>query len=180
MRTRSSPTMSIHKALIQKHDTYLVCLSHGPFTKQCSTLPHTLWTEISALPPSAAWSISSCTATDDGEEIAEAIKAGTTIAVSDGSFQDGKGTSAWVIEGNTSNNQISGSNFTPGLSTQQNSYRSVLSGLYGITMMLLTLCKLHQIQSGSIIIACDNISALDNAMQHDHPPSLSQAEYDFI
>jgi hypothetical protein len=97
-----------------------------------------------------------------------------------GGFQDGKGTSAWVIEGNNSNNRILGSNFTPGTGYQQNSYHSELSGLYGISVMLITLCKLHQIQSGSITIACDNISALNNAMQHDHLPSLSQAEYDFI
>jgi hypothetical protein len=36
--------------------------------------------------------------TDEGKAIAQAIKKGTAIAVSDGSYKDGKGTAAFILE----------------------------------------------------------------------------------
>jgi hypothetical protein len=53
-----------------------------PFLQPHSILSHSLHDEISTLPPSAKWSISSVTATDNGKVVADAIKAGTALLVS--------------------------------------------------------------------------------------------------
>ncbi len=132
------------------------------------------------LTPAAKWSIKNFTASDNGEQIAQSIIDGSAVAVCDSSYKDGKGSAAWVIEGTTSEGRIRGTNFPPGPSKGQNSYRSELAGIYGILTMLTVICSTHNIQSGAITIACDNTSALQNSLDNYKPPRLTKAEFDLL
>lgn len=49
--------------------------------------------------PEIRWALEACNVDDDGRYVAAAIKSGTAIAVSDGSFKDAMGSAAFVIEG---------------------------------------------------------------------------------
>ena len=115
-----------------------------------------------ALPPSQLWSGQRChISTPRGEDIAGSILAGTAIAVSDGSFKDSFGTSAWTLRGQTNEQFLTGVNVVPGTDDDQSAFRSELAGIYGIITATNALCAFHNITGGGITVACDGESALD-------------------
>ena len=61
---------------------------------------------ISSLPLPQQWCFSKLYCSDQAQVIAEAIRAGTAIAVSDGSFQKAHRTASWVLEGKDQHNHI--------------------------------------------------------------------------
>jgi hypothetical protein len=119
-------------------------------------------------------------ATDDGEILAQALAVGNAIAVCDGSYKQGKGASAWVIEGESSEGRIKGFNGVPGSTVNQSSYRSELAGLLGIVSFTVELCKYHSIKEATITIACDNLSALSNSLDSDNYTSIQDPDHDLI
>jgi hypothetical protein len=65
------------------------------------------------------------------DSLANSIRQGTCSCVTDGSFKDSHGTAAWkIIDIDKPENSIDGQCITPGHPSQQNPYRSELSGLY--------------------------------------------------
>ncbi len=173
----------LHKAFVIKLGSCWRCLCHGPFHSNTASPGHppTLLKDyVNNLASSAQWSIKNFTASDDGEMIVRAIKSGTAVAVCDGSYKEGNRSSAWVLEGEFQEGRIVGTNFPPGSSSGQNSYRSELAGIYGIITMVSTICSLYSLQSGAITIACDNISALTNSLDDLKRPKITSAEHDLL
>jgi hypothetical protein len=82
--------------------------------------------------------------------VAPAIRDGTAIAISDGSFKDGFGTSALVIEASDSTDNIIAVNVVPGNLADQGSYRSELAGIFGQITLVNTLCNVHGITQGPL------------------------------
>jgi hypothetical protein len=119
-------------------------------------------------------------ANDDGEVLAQALANGKAIAVCDGSYKQGRGASAWVIEGESSEGRIKGFNWVPGSTVNQSSYRSELAGLLGVVSFTVELCKYHSIKEASITIACDNLSALMNSLDPDTYTSIQDPDHDLI
>ena len=97
---------------------------------------------------------------DDGKAVAESIKNGCCIAISDGSFKDEFGTASWIVQGEDEFGSLEGSLVTPGNPEDQSAYRSELAGLYGIAAIVNLLCQYHKITEGSITIGCDGLQAL--------------------
>jgi len=88
------------------------------------------------------------------------------VAVSDGSFKDGQGTTAWMFH-DSSNPKTSlgeGALTTPGAICAQGSYRSKLSGIYGIVITINVLAMYYQQPHGSILIVCDGEAVLQKCM----------------
>jgi len=70
------------------------------------------------------------------QKLEEDIRAGYGYAISDGSFQEGKGAAAWIIEGHTNDNQIIGKCFSLSADNGHSSFRSELAGLYATLLMV--------------------------------------------
>ena len=117
---------------------------------------------------------------DEGQNIASAIKEGAAIAVSDGSYKETFGTAAWVIEGSDDQGRISGRVITPGGSESQSPYRSELKGIYATMIVVHNICSYYQITSGTIEFACDGLSALDRAFSHVSLISVEEPSYDLL
>jgi len=66
----------------------------------------------------------------------KAMKKGQAVAVNDGSFMKGTGTAAWTIEGINKEGCCIGTSMMPGNPMDQSTFRSELTGLYGIFLML--------------------------------------------
>jgi hypothetical protein len=130
---------------------------------------------INKLDNRAKWAVQDWIATDNGRTIAEAIKSGTAIAVSDGSYKNNFGTAAFVIEGTDSNDRVEAVMIVPG--SDMGSHRSELAGLYGITVMVSIICRIHNIAKGSIVVGCDSQSALREVLEND---DLPQRDIDLI
>jgi len=80
---------------------------------------------------SKQWAVVCHYVADGSVTIAEAIRTGTVIAVSDGSFKDMFGTVALVIEGSDSAHWILAVNVTPGDSDDQSSIAANSPGFLG-------------------------------------------------
>ena len=113
------------------------------------------------LPEEDKWAVEQVHLCHEGAEIAEAIKRGEVIAVSDGSFKLQRGTSAAVIEvKNRPGSKIIILNKVPGLPRDQSPFRSELAGVCGVIMVLETLIKHFNIRKGSIKIGLDGESVV--------------------
>ena len=91
---------------------------------------------LQQLPADVRWALCDIAASDNGVVIAQALRDGTAVAVSDGSFKDKFGTAAWVIEGRRSDGWLEGQCIIPGGPEDQSAYRSKLGGLYVIAAMV--------------------------------------------
>jgi hypothetical protein len=125
-----------------------------PAPNDNTPIPPSLEDEIENLPPAGSrWAVSRFDATDNGTRIAQAITDGKAIALSaDGSFKDGFGTSALIIEAEDhSEDNIIAVNVVPGNTKDQGSYRSELAGIFfGQVIMVNTICKVHGITTSDI------------------------------
>ena len=103
------------------------------------------------------------------------------IAVSDGSFKDYKGTSAFVIEVSPSQQlgHAIGVNAIPGEPVDQSPYRSELGGVSGIIATVHLICTVHGIQKGSIEVGLDGEQAM-KAICGDGPLHTKQADYNLL
>jgi hypothetical protein len=106
--------------------------------------------------------------TDEGRIILQAIKDGTAIAVSDGSYRDMHGTAAWVIEGIDHQGQITGKAIAPGGSETQSLYCSKLTGIYANMVVVHNICSFYTINESTTEFACNRLLALDRASPMYH------------
>ena len=147
-----------------------LCLSRPEFS--------TFDQALRAIPKSQQWSVQRCQSSQiDGADVVAAIIAGTAIAVSDGSFKDSFGTSAWTVRGDTSDQFLTGVNVVPGSDEDQSAFRSELAGIYGILTAVSSLCSLHEVLSGGITVACDGESALDYIFDWETKPIKSSTPH---
>ena len=112
------------------------------------------------------------------EELVHAIKQGTAVAVTDGSYRDNMGTAAFTFRASdTDRRELTLVNMTPGMEQDLTPYRAEMGGLYGIAKFLERLHKKFNITGGEIQVVCDCKSALDRVMKA-YPPKPKQSDYD--
>ena len=90
------------------------------------------------------------------------------VAVSDGYFKTEFGTASWIMQadhaaGDWETGELHSSCVSPGQPSDQSPYRSKLSGLFSIITIMDTVCQYHGIDMGRIELACDGLSALEQA-----------------
>jgi len=106
-------------------------------------------------------------------QIVEAIGKCQASAVSDGSFQNQCGACAWIIEGLTSKDHITGSMVTPGALGDHSSFWSKAACQYGLLLTLHFLIEEYGTTMGLLIVTCDGWSVLDRLSSsveiHDGP-----------
>jgi hypothetical protein len=128
------------------------------------------------------WAVERFAVLDEGETLAAAIRQGQAISVCDGSYKDGFGTAAYVLEGATSVNWLVVMFVVPRTPANQSSYRSELAGLYGVVAMAHLICEQYGITSGAIEVGCDCESALRHVFTSGQrfEATIKQADYDLL
>ncbi len=116
-----------------------------------------------------SWLRYSAESSDTIDQVINSIRDGSAYGVSDGSYCPERriGAAAWIIYSNDGNQYISGTSISPGPSYIQNAYRSELVGILGMLDAMTSICHHKNIKRGKTTIACDGISALDQAMRND-------------
>jgi hypothetical protein len=142
----------------------------------------TLTQRIQNCPKGMQWAVVRFAILDDGATLAEAIRRGQAIAVSDGSYKDGFGTAAYVLEGATSMHRLVAVLVVPGIIVDQSSYPSKLVGLYGVVFMVHLICEQYGITDGAIEVGCDCQSALRHVFTsgQQFDATITQADYDLL
>jgi hypothetical protein len=126
------------------------------------------------------WALPYIECPDDLLPIASGIRAGTTIAVTDGSFKLHRGTSAFTLVDLASGTQLTGANHVPGLPNDHCSYRSELTGILGTVILIDIVCTFFRITSGHVTIGCDNLEAGRHGISFESPPTPSDDHFDII
>jgi hypothetical protein len=146
---------------------------------------------IAELPDSARWAVEECyyrtiedeksPFEDNGKILATAIQSPEgMISISDGSFKDNQGTACFTLLGPTTKGSIIGPMAVPGEKKVQDAYRSELSGIYGVVVMVHLICKVHKIKHGKVQIGCDGLSALRRAIDQSGDVDPTTQHFDII
>ena len=133
-----------------------------------------------SLHPNDIWAVDMLLHTDNGASVAAAITAGTAYAVSDGSYKQNRGTSAFLLEGKDGEtNRVVGVNQIPGEMEDQSAYRSELGGISGVVASVHCICKVHAVTKGSINCRLDGYQALLHGFGVD-PLDPQKASFDLL
>jgi hypothetical protein len=104
------------------------------------------------------------------QALVQAIRHGSAIAITDGSYKDGLGTAAFTFRVSpTDSRALTFAHMTPGMTQDLTPFRAEAGGLYGIAMFLSRLHQIHDLSGGTITVACDCKGALDKAMATSSP-----------
>lgn len=90
-----------------------------------------------------------------------ALREGTAMAISDGSYKDTYGTAAWMIGDPDTVSFISGKSICPGAACDHDAYRSELAGIHSIIAVMKKFCEYYDILDGSIELGCNGMCALE-------------------
>jgi hypothetical protein len=102
------------------------------------------------------------------------------MPVAGGSFKDMRGTSGFALIREVSHQRINGANQVPGEDTDQASYRSKLAGSYGVLLLAQMVCKIYAINTGHMVVACNNESAGQKAIEWHYPPKTVNDHSDIL
>ena len=144
------------------------------------TAPTTIDEAKAKLPAEAQWAIEWMEQIGGLEHLAAGLRTGRTIAIADGSFKDLRGTSGFALIHADSHQRINVANQVPGEDSDQASYRSELAGIYGALLLAQMICSIYAIDTGHMIVACDNKSAGQKAIEWHYPPKPSNDHFDML
>jgi hypothetical protein len=121
--------------------------------------PKTIMAAIIDLGP-WGWPLRECN-WDWASDLALGIQLGTALAVGDGSYMPEcskeLATSAWIMQKEVdSRKQCLGECLTSGTIDEVNAYRAELHGVHSLLLALTVLCRVYELKTGSITVACDN------------------------
>jgi len=102
---------------------------------------------------------------------------GHGYAVSDGSYKNGNGAAAWIIEGWTAVNRLKGTCFTPGGPNDHSSFHGKLAGILGVLHVL----SFWRSPTGRppCRIACDGKSVI-NRLSSPRPIKPTEPHFDLL
>lgn len=143
--------------------------------------PASLTDSIATLDPSIRWTLDTCTIpADDGKALAQLIREGAAIGLSDGSYKQQYGTAGFILYSNTPDCSFVGMLPCLGPFHQHDAYRSELSGLLALVTALQAICSFHNISHGGVVIGCDNDNALERCFDPDWYIDASTENWDII
>jgi len=100
------------------------------------------------------------------DKFLEALRASKAFTVLDRLYQQDHRACAWIIEGSTSTNRISGSMITPGTAGDHSSFRSKAAGVYGLLLTVWYCLSSTFKLPGALTVACNGKSVLDWLCTH--------------
>ena len=136
-------------------------MEHAPPPPQ----PNDFWTRRRQLPEGLRWAIGQIALPDNLMNVVQAIQQELAVGISDGSYKEPFGTSAFTMGSEIS--KLIAVNMVPGDYRYHSAYRAELSGVAGILTCTLLLCETFQINHGKITIGFDGKSAMDRLNHSD-------------
>jgi hypothetical protein len=129
--------------------------------------------------PHDAWILDELELVGDHTDVIRSIQDGTACAISDGSFKNQSGAAGFSIICPKTESSYTAKHTVQGPSTANSAYRSELSGILGILTLANLLCIHDGLHSGGVTLACDGLSALQQAF-YDGPAVVTRPDFDLI
>ena len=175
------PTALPATVTLQRTQINLTGYAETTIPSQEQHLPQSLAEHIATtIHKDARWAVAEFVANDNGNIIADSIRQGSCVAISDGSFKNSYGTACWSLQGDTDEGRIFGPCIVPGNKDDQSAYRSELAGLYGLVTMIEAVCHVHNIKEGKVEIGCDGIQALRYGTEDSDITPSKYPQFDLI
>jgi hypothetical protein len=130
----------LYPATVYKKGNNLVLSGYGEIDVPHNTVPQNLAKFLEASPGNTWCTQRIDIPQDAGHSLVYAIKNNAAIAVSDGSFRQGFGTAAFVLEGYDQDQQLKGRVISPGCKEDHSAYRSELTGILATLTITNLLC----------------------------------------
>jgi len=157
-----SPTNQLCRATVQERNTKLTLTGSGNIDTMLSKPEGIAALAQHQYGQEWKWEL---TIVGNLQSLLEDILNGQGYAVSNGSFQAGRGAAAWIIEGRTNQNRIVGKCFSPSSDDGHSSFRSKLAGVYAMLFTLSVLLP-QKTDSMTFHLACDGKSVLQRLMKN--------------
>jgi hypothetical protein len=177
---RKPPPRDLCRASVYFNKSKVICTGYAPMCKVIVSKSEYFSQYLQEAAVGERWCFSHMDMGDEGQTIATALQHGEVIAVSDGSFQDTFGLSAWVVEGANELSRATGAVVVPGAAKDQSAYRSELAGIFSIMIFIKKLCEFYNISSGAIELGCDGQSTLDKAFNYVALIHLEEPNHDIL
>jgi hypothetical protein len=117
---------------------------------------------------------------NNGQNLANVIQQGIAYGVSNSSYKDARGTSAFLLERDSGEtNRILDVNEIPGDPTEQSSYRAELGGIFGILAIADCVVQVQKLTKGKIKVGLDHEQAMLDA-RGKWPLKPGQPNYDML
>jgi len=113
------------------------------------------------------------------QEIVAAITDGTALAVSDGSYKEGRGAAAWTIEGHSAKDKVTGACLVPGTPKDHSTFQSEAMGILGTFLTLHHLLGEDGPAVGNLTFSCNGQSALNRAAA-SQPIGITEPHADIL
>jgi len=133
-RSPEPPPAMTHRATVTRKGNHIRLTGYGKIAPAKWRLGRTI-DDICAIPFNREWALD-LTVQGNLNQLLREVTHGSGLGVSDGSYRDGRGAAAWVVEGCDGRNRLLGQICTPGLDTDHSSFRSELAGLYSLLFTL--------------------------------------------
>jgi hypothetical protein len=105
-------------------------------------------------------------------ELIHGLELETLAACSDGSVADGTGAHGWIFA-NDSTPVLQGAGPDDRHPDHMTSYRSELGGLLAVLYLIYRVCSYYEIQTGKLLLYCDNKGALQNVFHSKGKPGIT-------
>ena len=119
---------------------------------------------------------------DNADGIARAIRKGTAIAITDGSYNEdlNSGAAAWKIVGAINEIYCEGRIGHPVTKEKLDSYRIESIGILAILTAIDVICEFRNIKNGSLTVACDNNVSLNKGIDYEERMKTSSKYFDIF
>ena len=141
---------------------------------------HSTVNQLHILEETDEWALELILSDDSGVAIRDAIKEGTCLAISDGSFKNNRGTSAGIIEKQgIPESRLIVLNRVPGIAEDHSAYRAELAGVCGTITAITKIVQYYNIKIGKARIGLDGQSVL-NRITNPNSIKSSMPSYDLL
>jgi len=156
---REKPQARLHRATVQAQAQKIILTGSAPIAPTPCT--ESALTRLLKHPFAQIWQWETLVV-GNLQQLINDLQSGKGYAVSDGSFQAGKGAAAWIIEGKDNTNRIIGRGLSPSDDEGHSSFRSKLAGIFAImfTLQIILPATPTQPTRSSLRLACDRKSVL--------------------
>ena len=174
--TYSTPPTDSHLATGDIQGELLFCTGSMQCWDKPIENPRDMFHARRQLPSNARWAIDQLVLATNPDLILQALQNNKAIMVSDGSYKEGFGTSAFSF--GTFEDHCIGVNLVPGDTQDHTPHRAELAGIIGGLTALKMFCHVYKVSSGSVTIGLDG----DNAMKRAAANSIDAdwADWDLI
>ena len=137
---------------------------------------------MNSLRPEVQYLLQFPTITNDGRDIARAIRDRSAIAVSDASVKKSRNSAAisWIITNTFETFYSHGASGCPSFHQALDSYASESFGILVLLTVVKIMCDYYHIKRGSITIACDNDSSLEKCIRNTYRANDTEKYFDLF